>query len=74
MEKAKPTGSNQHEDWSHDVTDPPTLLDFFAQSMYTFIQNQKPPLRLAGKRGDFEQFCADIVISTSSHVNGMGVI
>jgi hypothetical protein len=33
MEKAKPTGSNQHEDWSHDVTDPPTLSDLGIEKM-----------------------------------------
>jgi hypothetical protein len=27
MEKAKPSGSNQHQDRSHAVTDPPKLDD-----------------------------------------------
>ena len=33
MEKAKPSGANQYEDRSHDVTDPPTLADLGLSKM-----------------------------------------
>jgi len=40
MPKAKPSGSNQHKERSHDATDPPTLADVGIskdQSSYTAI-------------------------------------